>query len=336
MPPRTIAGVSLAAAALWLAGGTVSAAAPQVVVRESIHDAGTVARGASLEHTFSIANEGDAPLEIVEVQPTCGCTVADFDRQIAPGRSGEIAVVLDTSKLKGAVAKSIRVLTNDAEAPEITLVFKANVRSFVEVDPGYARFLSVLGQTVEPAEQLVWQETEGDFVVESVRSPYPFVNVSFREAEDGERRDGRPGRQWVLVVSLAADAPAGSFADYVTVRTNNPRSRDLEVPVSGYVRPAVSAVPAALEVGRRDLSRPYEAIVEVENLTGGRIDLGAVSVDVPGVEARLEPVVEGKSYRLVVTLGTGVAKGPFEGKVTIPTSSRAQPFVQVDLRGTAL
>jgi len=335
MPNRSSAALLSATIAL-LAAAPDASAAPQAVVRESIHDAGTVARGASVEHSFSIANQGDQPLEIVEVQATCGCTVAEYDRQIAPGRSGEVAVVVDTSKLKGAVAKSIRVLTNDAEAPEIILVVKANVRALVEVDPGYARFLTVLGQSVEPAEQLVWQETEGDFVVEGVRSPYPFVDVDVREAREGERRDGRPGRQWVLTISLAADAPQGSFADYVTVATNNPGSREVKVPVSGYVRPAVSAIPAALELGRRDLTSPYEAIVELKNLSGGRIDLGEVSVDVPGVEARLEPVVEGETYRLVLTLGSAVPKGPFEGKVTIPTSSRVQPSVQVDLRGTAL
>lgn len=335
MPKRPA--VAVLTAALACLGGAVAApAAPRAVVHESIHDAGTVPRGAGVEHEFRIGNEGDQPLEIVEVQPTCGCTVADFDRQIAPGGSGRVAVVVDTAKLKGPVAKSIRVLTNDAEAPEITLVVKANVRAFVEVDPGYARFLTVLGRSAEPAEQLVWQETEGDFVVEEARSPLPFLDVELREATGGERRDGRPGRQWVVTIALARNAPTGAFADYVTLRTNNPRSREVKVPVSGYVRPAVSALPAALEVGRRDLTEPYEAIVEVKNLSGGPIDLGEATVDVPGVEARLEPVIEGETYRLVVTLGAGVPKGPFAGKVTIPTSSRVQPLVEIDLRGTAL
>lgn len=319
-----------------LIGAAAASAAPRAVIRESVFDAGSVARGGKVEHAFDIANQGDQPLEIVEVQPTCGCTVAQFDRQIAPGGRGEVSVVVDTAKLKGAVAKSIRVLTNDAEAPEITLVVKANVRAWVEADPGYARFLTVLGQTAEPAEQLLWQETEGDFVVEGARSPYPFITVDVHEAGAGERRDGRPGRQWVLEIALAPDAPEGAFADYVTVTTNNPHSREVQIPVSGYVRPVVSAIPAALELGRRDLSEPYEAVVEVKNQGGGTIDLGDVSVDLPGVEARLEPVVEGKTYRLVVTFGSGVPKGPFEGKVTIPTSSRIQPVVEVDLRGTAL
>lgn len=318
-----------------MAGAAVRAA-PEAVIREPIWDAGAVARGGTVEHTFTIANQGDQPLEIVEVTPTCGCTVAEYDRQIAAGRSGEVSVVVDTSKLKGAVAKSVRVLTNDAEAPEITLVVKANVRSWVESDPGYARFLTVQGQKVDAAEQLVWQETEGDFVVESVRSPYPFVNATLREAGEGERRGGRPGRQWIVTIALAQDAPQGSFADYVTLMTNNPHSRQVQIPVSGYVRPVVSAVPAALELGRRDLTSPYEAIVEVKNQSAGTIDLGEASVDVPGVEARLEPVVEGRTYRLVVTFGPGVPKGPFEGKITIPTSSRIQPVVEVDLRGTAL
>jgi len=35
-----------------------------------VHDFGTVERGATLEHTFIVRNEGTAPLEIVSVKPT--------------------------------------------------------------------------------------------------------------------------------------------------------------------------------------------------------------------------------------------------------------------------
>ena len=38
-----------------------------------------------VEAVFEIANDGDQPLEITEVRPSCGCTVAEFDKVIEPG-----------------------------------------------------------------------------------------------------------------------------------------------------------------------------------------------------------------------------------------------------------
>jgi hypothetical protein len=311
-------------------------ATPRAEVTEAVIDVGTVARGEAIEHDFEIANGGDTPLEIVEVKPTCGCTVAEYDRSIAPGRTGRVRAVVDTARFRGPIAKSVRVFTNDAVTPEIELVIKADVRSLIEVDPGYARFVTVLGETREPSRQLVWPETEEDFEVLAVRSPYRFLEASFRPAREDERRSGREGRQWVVELELAPSAPLGPLADYVVVRTNHPRLPELQIPVSGFVRPVVAVVPAAVDFGRHDLAEPREVVVELTHLAEGSIALGTVASSLGGVAAALTPVEAGKRFRLVVTLEPGMAKGPFSGKLTIPTSSRVQPLLEIDVRGVVL
>ncbi len=321
---------------LWAAAPVAAVATPRAEVAEAVFDVGSVARGEAVEHAFEIANAGDTPLELVEVKPTCGCTVAEFDRTIAPGRTGRVHAVVDTARFRGPIAKSVRVFTNDAATPEIELVIKADVRALIEVDPGYARFITVLGETPEPSRQLLWAETETDFEVLEVRSPYPFLAASFRPAREDERRSGREGRQWVVELALAPGAPLGPLADYVDVRTSDARLPEIQIPVSGFVRPVVSVVPAAADFGRKDLAEPQQAVLELTHLGEGSLDLGAVASSLPGVVAALEPLQAGKRFRLVVTLQPGMAKGPFSGKLTIPTSSRAQPQVEIDVRGSVL
>ena len=64
--------------------------------------------------TFKFKNVGDAKLVINYVNPSCGCTVAEFPKDfIAPGASGEIKVTYDGSnKYPGRFRKSITVFTN--------------------------------------------------------------------------------------------------------------------------------------------------------------------------------------------------------------------------------
>jgi hypothetical protein len=325
----------LAAALLALSPAGL-AAQPRADVVEPVVDVGVVDRGEEVPHTFEIRNAGDAPLELVEVKPTCGCTVAEYDRTIAPGASGHVRAVVDTAKLRGPIAKTVRVFTNDAAAAEIELVIKLDVRSLVEVDPGWARFVTVLGEPVEPSRQLVWAESGGDFEVLDVRSPYRFLEASFREAREDERRSGREGRQWVVELELEPGAPLGPLADYVVVRTSHAEASEIRIPVSGFVRPVVAVVPAAVEFGRKDLAEPAQAVLELTHLAQGSLTLGEVTSSLAGIEASLEPLQAGRRYKLVVTMRPGMAKGPFAGTLTIPTSSRAQPVLSIDVRGTVL
>ncbi|MDH3402039.1 MAG: DUF1573 domain-containing protein [Acidobacteriota bacterium] len=321
-------------AALAVAGGAL--AQPRAVLVDPIVDVGIVPRGDLVEHTFEIANEGSGALAITEVKPTCGCTIVDYDRSIAGGATGRVVAKLSTKGLRGPVAKSIAVYTDDPRNPQLKLVIKANVRAWVETDPGYARFLAVRGQNSETVEQTLYSEEPGELVVTGVSSPFPFVEVGFREAAEDERLEGRPGRQWVVSTTLRRDAPEGSFADFVSVDLDHPKLERLKIPISGFVQPVVAVLPRVADFGRKDLSVPQSAILEVKNLGAAEVTLGGVETDVAGLVAKLEEVEKGRLFRLRLTLDPGMPKGDFRGVLKIPTSSRLQPEVRVDVRGTIL
>ena len=61
---------------------------PNMVVPEKIKDVGTVPQGEMVEVDFSILNEGTDTLQVKAVRPTCGCTVADYDKEIKAGGEG--------------------------------------------------------------------------------------------------------------------------------------------------------------------------------------------------------------------------------------------------------
>lgn len=309
---------------------------PRAVVQSSVIDAGMVVRGELSEHVFEISNEGDQALEIIEVSPACGCTVVDFDRVIPPGASGRLVATLNTKSLRGPTAKTVRVFTNDDRNAQIDLVIKANVRTLVEVNPGYARFLAVLGQKPEPLKQVLYSEEPGELVVTRAMSPFPFVAARVYEAAEAERVPGKPGRQWVVELSLTEGAPQGAFADFVEVQLEHPRLRQLKIPVSGFIQPVVAVLPRVADFGRKELLRPHTAVLEVKNLGEPGVTLGTVATTVQGLKPELEVIDEGRLFRLRLTLDPSMPKGDFNGTLTIPTSSTLQPEVTIDVRGTIL
>lgn len=315
-----------------------SESGPRVIMPEPVFDAGKIAKGEKITHDFVIRNDGEATLEITDVRPACGCTVADYDRTIAPGASGKVHAVVDTTTFAGPISKGITVLTNDPVNPRLQLSVKAVVQPYLFVQPGFARFVQPQLSKPGKIEQIVFTTTFDDLQIEKVESPYPFLTVDYKLAgEDDEPREQGVGPQYIFTFTLDYDrAPIGTLADYVSIYTNHPNQRVLKVPVSGFVRPMISVTPTEADFGEIELDGERQASMLIRSFAEEDVKVtGAVS-SVPGVELQVEPLEEGRRYTLQVTLKPDMPKGPFDGTITISTDSAKKPVVEVPLRGTAI
>lgn len=311
-------------------------AQPGAVFSETVIDVGAVNKGDRASYEFTVQNEGDQVLQITEVKPSCGCTVTEYDKTIKPGGTGKITAVVDTTNFKGPIAKSVKVFTNDPVNPRVNLVIKANIKTHVEIEPGYARFVAVYGEPNAKSVQKVWSREKPDLEILGAKSPYPHVKVAYAEATTDEREGGVSGNQWRITVELDADAPVGPMADYIDVTTDHPERQTIRIPVSGFVRPVLSVTPRAADFGRREVTEPQTASLEIRNMSKSAVDLAEISTDVQGLQAEIEPLEEGRLYKVLLTLKPGMKKGRFRGLVTINTTSNKQPVLEVNVKGVVL
>jgi len=96
---------------------------------EESHDFGKVEQGPVLEYSFKFTNEGDKPLVIERVQPSCGCTGAATDgkSEYSEGESGEIKISFNTQGREGFQEKQIHIFSNDTKNPEKVLTFSCDI-----------------------------------------------------------------------------------------------------------------------------------------------------------------------------------------------------------------
>ena len=179
----------------------VAADGPKLVVPEKVKDMGTVAQGEKVHVNFELVNEGDEPLIVKAVRPTCGCTVADFDREIPAGKTGLVKATLETRDFSGPISKSILIMTNDPRDPTVTVVIKTVVHPFVEVLPrALVRFNAVQHEPMNQKVVVVSGDDDENFQVTGVESSVPFLTVTVRPLGADELLAGKSSKQFEVAL----------------------------------------------------------------------------------------------------------------------------------------
>lgn len=317
------------------AGKTV--AAPKIEIGQETKDMGTVPKGQVIETDFIIKNSGGSDLVITDARPSCGCTVSSFDKLIKPGAEGKVHTSVDTKSFSGPISKSVLVVSNDPDRPQMNLFVKAIVKPFVDVAPqAYVRFSVVKG---DPASQdVILISEEKGFKPTVAETAQPYVKAEISPAGDKDRIAGRPGEQFKLAVAVTGDAPEGLLNAPIRVNTGVSQQPTLEVPVSGIVRPRISVTPITVNFGNFTPGKDpiTRNIVITNNKPGTPIKVTKADVSVPGFVTDVVPTQEGVSYTVVVKANDKVKKGVVDGKVTLYTTDKEKEKIEIPLKGEAL
>lgn len=103
-----------------------------IVFESPVYDFGKATDGDKVSHDFTFTNTGTSPLIITNASASCGCTVPDYPHEpIAPGASGVIKVVFDTSGKVGIQNKQV-IIASNAATPSTELFIKGEVQSLTK------------------------------------------------------------------------------------------------------------------------------------------------------------------------------------------------------------
>ncbi|MDY7091852.1 MAG: DUF1573 domain-containing protein [Acidobacteriota bacterium] len=312
------------------------ATGPKAVAVEEVLDLGTIPKGETLKVEWELRNEGTEPLEITQVRPSCGCTVATYDEVIAPGATGKVRAEIDTTNLFGADTKRVTVLTNDPNNPSIVLTAKSEVKPYLNAIPGYARFNVVQDQQKGSVDQSIWAQDGSDFNIVSATATEDYLTVAVREATEEERAEDAKGKQYQVSVTLAKDAPIGPITSALQITTDHPKQKTMSIPISGFVRPVLAVTPQTANFRKIELKEPLQANILVKNYAVEKIDLTSIQSTIPTISAEIIPLEEGRRFQIRLLVSPDTPKGDFNGMLKIQTDSPKVPSLEVPVIGTVI
>ena len=306
---------------------------PVVDIVKKIQDFGTVPKGEKIKAAFDVRNTGQAPLEINQVRPTCGCTVVNFTRTIPPGGSGTINADVDTSAYTGPISKAVLVFTNDPATPQVNLVIKADVRSFIDVLPRPLVIFTNVLQGEAATQKLILASADGsNFKIEGVNASSGPYQLSYRELPEKERVPDHKGSQWELTVTVPANAPEGMLNQKILVKTTSPKAPEVTINVTGAIRPVVQVIPPTIDFGTisSDALIGHNVLI-INNRQGAELQLSDAKVDNPNFTTEIIPLQAGQRFQVAVSVNAGTPKGAQNGTLTIATNDPMRKTIAIPI-----
>ncbi len=90
-----------------------------------------------LDAHFRFTNVGSSPVEIRQVESSCGCTTTQLEKRVfKPQESGEIIAHYTVGAHTGVQRKTLLVSTDDGSAP-VTLTLEAQIPVILRITPGF-------------------------------------------------------------------------------------------------------------------------------------------------------------------------------------------------------
>jgi len=170
--------------------------APKLVLEDAIHDFGVVVKGDVVEWSYTLRNAGTADLIVTDARPSCGCTVAKWDKVIKPGETGKVAAKLETKDFKGPLNKTITVVSNDPETPQTRLFLKATIKAVVDLLPDSNFRFNKLKRDAAKVQRLLVTEEDGfEFTVVKSETSQPWIKLDAVPAPQEVKQANYPNAQ---------------------------------------------------------------------------------------------------------------------------------------------
>ncbi len=243
------------AQALEEAGATEGT--PRLELSSTEWDFGVKWYGEPCSTEITLTNAGDAPLKILNIRSTCGCTGAmPKKRELLPGETDTMSLTYNTKRAKPKVSQTITLETNDPQQRRVAIRVQGEVKHLFEATPanritfGKIERDEVATQTVELRNN---REDRVFLKLKPFDEPPPF-DIKLEEVE--------PGMFYKLSATTKPPLKLGSNSTKIVLETRLEEFPTIEIPASAYIAPRVAVTPPRLSVTSH-VTKRFQRVVSV-------------------------------------------------------------------------
>ena len=199
--------------------------APKAGVEQPEHDLGLIESPPEFTHSFTIRNQGRAPLVLARGPSACSCTVSDLpDGPISPGGKAHVKISFSDSAKKdelksGPFSESVTIRTNDPDRENIVLKLSATVRRPLEIEPSpltlSLKAADCASKQKRSVEAYVFSRTWDRFDLAAANKSRQAIECLIDPATEGQLKRLNARSAYRVVAILPPDMPGGEFKEWL-------------------------------------------------------------------------------------------------------------------------
>jgi hypothetical protein len=295
---------------------------PRILCEEATFDFGSKDSSEIVDHTFVLKNTGTSALVITAVRPACGCTAAELTQStIPPGESAKLSAKLTLAGRNGQVQKPILIESNDPANPALQLVMKGVIGTNFQITPS----------TMVLRKDSFDAPATASVIVKSMKNEK--LEITDAKAEGGKlklRWDKFPDENsYQITANLEERLAAGQYEDKITLETNHPTRKHLEISVIVVVPTPIAVAPLKIVLDNTSTA-PVSRTIILKNPAKDMLSIDKIETPDPLMTSQSEPMgnfgarvvigniqpssaLAGQSVRILLSTGQSV-QIPFEIK----------------------
>lgn len=295
--------------------------APKLVCDEPTYNFGEADNAGHVEHAFILRNAGDVTLQILNIRPACGCTVANIStKSIPPGGLAELSARLSLQGRTGPQHKSITVESNDPKQQYVTLYLEGTAIAELDVQPRQVTFGRISGDAAVTSVVEITARTTNAVKITRLNAGSTNLAARLETIEEG--------RHYRILVSSVPPLVQGTLRGSVHIETDHPKYSAMDIPISAFVATDLMYLPTELTLVENPTASARYVIVRSD--TGKKFEVQAVEAPSPSIQTSIQPMDQ-NGYRIELT--NIVATADLNGKVLlIRTTMPGNEEIRIPLR----
>jgi len=257
--------------------------------------------------------------------------VAQYDEVIPPGQVGYVNIEILGEKVHGTFNKTATIHSNDPEHPQMTISLAGQILHYVDIEPSDRIYLrGMYGEQVMKEITVTSNEKKKDFKITGMSSNID-DKITYKAMPGAE-----PG---VYTIRLFKNPklPALNTWGSLTINCNSEHTPEKIVQINVNTRGSIVVQPSTINFGSITndvISAPpgqgLEKAVTIFKVNGD-FNIRDVKFSSSYYKADIEPLEDGKKYKVTVSFRPPVHKSSYVDEMVINTDDPQEPSVRVRL-----